>query len=328
MKRIVVLANDDGSEGEGTSADVAEVLESSDLIAGALQASGQYETRRELVKNLADVRRVLDEARPDGVFNLVESLHQDTAFESAVAFIMERRGIPFTGSSSSTLRHCLDKGHSTFMLRKAGVPVPRTEIWRHVKSGQGIPLPAIVKPLRTDASIGITRNAVARDLPSLRTRAGEVIEQFGGAALIQSFVDGREINVGILGNDPPAVLPLREIDFSKFPAGLPKVVTYDAKWTPDSPEYDGTSSVVAALSPDEQRRIANTALSAFLSLSMRDYGRIDIRVDATGCPFVIDLNANCDLNPDAGFMRSCELLGMEHQAVVCRIMEMALARRT
>jgi len=326
MRRIVVLANDDGDEGSGASADVCEVLESGSLIAASLAASGRFETRFELVKTLTDVRRIVAEQRPAGVFNLVESLHKSTAFESAVAYMLEQEGIPFTGSSSITLRNCLDKGWSTYLLNQAGVSVPRTEIWRTVRSGEDVPLPAIVKPLRTDASIGITKDAVARDVFALRRRAGEVIEEFGGVALIQEFVDGREINVGFLGNEPPISLPLREIDFSQFPVGLPRIVTYDAKWTPESLEYEGTSSEIANLSDEEQRAIVHTARRAFLTLGMRDYGRVDIRVDKAGRPHVIDLNANCDLNPDAGFMRSCELAGMDHPEVVNRIMDMALAR--
>jgi len=326
MRKVIVLANDDGAEGSGLSADVCEVLESGGLIAQSLAASGRFETRFECAKTVADVRQIIATQQPDGVFNLVESLHQNTAFESAVAYLLEQEGIPFTGSSSSVLRNCLDKGWSTHVLNRAGVSVPWTEIWATVRSGDGVPLPAIVKPLRTDASIGITKDAVVWDVASLRKRAGEVIEEFGGAALVQAFVDGREINVGILGNNPPMALPLREIDFSQFPPGLPRVVTYDAKWTPSSPEYEGTSSEVANLPDDERRSIVHTATRAFITLGMRDYGRIDIRVDRSGRPHVIDLNANCDLNPDAGFMRSCELAGMDHQEVATRIMDMALGR--
>jgi len=139
-------------------------------------------------------------------------------------------------------------------------------------------------------------------------------------------VDGRELCVSFLGNDPRTALPLREISFGPSFAGRPRIVSYLAKWDPTTPEFHDTSSGACELPPDVAARVVACARRAFEALGCRDYGRVDLRLDADGTPYVIDVNPNCDLHPEAGFARAAGAAGIGYGALIARLLENALAR--
>jgi ribosomal protein S18 acetylase RimI-like enzyme len=167
------------------------------------------------------------------------------------------------------------------------------------------PPPLIVKPLRTDASEGIDATSVIHEGGADRVAAvaRRIHEQFGQPALAEQFIDGREVNVSLIERDGSlAVLPLAEIDFSAFAPSQPRIVDYAAKWIEDSFAYRNTPRrIPAALDETVACRVRECARAAWNALGCRDYVRVDIRVDAQGTPFVIEVNANPDISPDAGF---------------------------
>lgn len=324
--RLVVLASDDREALGGDRPDVREVIEAAADIRDGLRSQGFPDATLYLARDLGDVRRMLSSQRPDVVFNLIESLKGNEAWEPAVAALLERSGVAYTGSPAPALRACLDKDLCMRCLARNGVPVPRSEVRDPANATEPFPFPAFVKPRRTDGSVGIDGGSVVHDVSSLALRVRHLCATFGGEALVQEYLPGREINVAILGDTHPEPLWPAEIDFKGFPEDVPHIVTYRAKWDEDSQEFSGTVSLRANLEPDLERRILRIALSAFRVLGVRDYGRVDMRLDAHGRPRVIEVNPNSDLAPGTGIARQAARQGIEHAELVARVAGFAVAR--
>jgi D-alanine-D-alanine ligase len=181
-----------------------------------------------------------------------------------------------------------------------------------------------------DASVGITEQNMVRSVASLRTRAAELMREYRQGVLAERFIDGREVNVTLLGNGAELrVLPLHEIDFGAMPSERPKIVSYAAKWDEAHVDFAGTKpvplrDVPAALAT----AIEVTARGAWAALGLRDYGRVDLRVDAAGIPWVIDVNPNCDISPDAGVARAAAAAGSSYVELIDSIAQVAWRRIT
>jgi D-alanine-D-alanine ligase len=195
-----------------------------------------------------------------------------------------------------------------------------------LETGGNLRLPLFVKPLRTDASIGIGTDSLVHDATSLMKRVATIHETCDDAALAEEYIEGREFYVGILGNRQPRAFPPIEMDFSGLPEGAPRVLDSKAKWAEDSPEYKGTKSVLAEL-PDELRaKIQKAALDAYRALRVRDYGRVDLRLTDSGEIYVIEVNANCYLEQSGEFASSAAAAGMDYPTLINRIVELAAER--
>lgn len=334
--RVGVLVNDDGAlaAGGGDEA-VAASLEAATAIAAALGRAGRDVA---LVRAPGDPAALLAAVRAADAacwFNLCESLRGDARLEAAVAWLLELEGVAYTGSPPRALALALEKPLCRAALREAGVPVPRGAVLARPDdplAGPAPPRPGrrwIVKPAREDASHGVALESVVAGEAAARARAAWVIETFRQPALVEEWIDGRELNVSLLEGPDGAleVLPLAEIDFSAWPAGAPRVVTYDAKWRPDSPEYRGSPSVAAGpLEPALAARVREVARAAFRAVGLRDYGRVDLRLCPADGPLVIDVNPNPDLSPDAGLARAAARGGLPHDDLCRTLVDRALAR--
>jgi D-alanine-D-alanine ligase len=190
--------------------------------------------------------------------------------------------------------------------------------------------PAIVKPAREDASVGICSASVVHNQAALEQRVAFVLENYRQPALVEEFIEGREIYVSILErvDDEPMVFPFFEIDFSDMPRDRPNIVSFEGKWVEDSVEYKGTRPVRCEGLPTELRaHIAKTALKSFRAVGLRDYGRIDFRLSPAGVPYVIDVNPNCDLSDLAGgYSRAAKAAGLSYNELILRIVTLALTR--
>lgn len=274
------------------------------------------------------VSRLLDEP-PDLVFNLCESLAGDARGELAVPAILDTLGLPYTGSPAVALALALHKHKAREMLRAAGVPVPQGAVVRRLEDLDrlDLPFPLMVKPAREDASVGISRHSVVRDAAELLRQVAFVLDTHRQEVVVERYIEGREIYAALLGNEPPQLLPLTEIDFSQMPGDRPRIVTYEAKWESDSVEWAGTTPRLVELGdPLVRARVEEVARAAFHALELRDYGRIDLRLDEAGTPWVIDVNANCALAPDAGYARAAAAAGLPYDEMIGRIAEIARAR--
>lgn len=301
-----------------------------DLLAALGAQPGCVVVHHEVAR-AADVERAVRAFRPDAVFNACETLYGDSKNEPLVPLLLKRLSVSFTGSPAPALRQCLRKGDATEALRAAGVPVPITlRLDREPTRASlpaGLPYPAIVKPDREDGSVGIDESSVVHDDEALVRAASAVIRDLGQPALVQQFVDGRELAIALLGWPEPRVLPPGEIAFDPdVYDGRARVLTYSSKWEEGSTDYGATRSVAATASPALAARVCAVARRAFRALGMRDYGRVDLRLDDGGRPFVIDVNPNCDLSADGGFMRAARRAGLDHAAAVGAILNGALAR--
>lgn len=276
-------------------------------------------------RTLANLRA----ARVDIVFQLVESIDGDARFEAAAEWLLEWARIPYTGTGPIATTLALQKPLTRAVLIAHGVPVPRG----FVVERADFVLPDvflaesnarwIVKPSREDASHGIALASVVRGERELRARCEYVLERYAQPALVEEFVDGREFNASILGQGADSeVLPLAEIDYSRFPKGVPTLVTFDAKWDPASPEYKGSMPIaVTGLAPELEVAIRDVAVRAYNAIGLRGYGRIDVRVHPERGPLVLDVNPNPDISPDAGLARAAERGGLSYEELIARIID-------
>jgi len=238
--------------------------------------------------------------------------------------VLELFKVPFTGASSYTTAVCLRKHVVNGMLEKAGLPVPRFASLRRGDPLVSVGFPAIVKPAAEDASLGIEQRSVVRTTKQLADRVEAMLDLWD-EVVVQRYIDGREVNVGILGE---TVLPIGEIDFSRMPPGRWRIVTYTSKWEAGSIDDLGAAPRCPARLPaklaNEVRRVA---LRAWKLAGGFGYGRVDMRIDNQGRPWILEVNANPDIAPDAGMARMARVAGIEYPALIRNICELALTRR-
>ncbi|MBN1360407.1 MAG: GNAT family N-acetyltransferase [Sedimentisphaerales bacterium] len=266
------------------------------------------------------------------VFNLVEGFWENAEQANLVPSVVRSFGKACTGNDTRGLLLSLDKWQSKNLLVAAGLPVPKGLL---VHPGQSVPVrelfegPYIVKPVGTDASEGIDRTSVIRKPGrALRDAVRRIHDRWSEPALIEQYIEGRELNISVIGRDGAVnVLPLAEIDFSAFEADRPRIVGYEAKWLADSFEYHNTPRVIPAPLPKRlAERIRALAKDACRALSCEHYCRVDFRLDRANRPYVLEVNANPDISPDAGFAAAIEAAGMSYEAFVKLTIDNALAR--
>ena len=209
--------------------------------------------------------------------------------------------------------------------------------------------PYFLKLAHEDASIGIEARNRVENASQLSERASELLAKYRQPVVAEKFIAGREVNVTVIGNrrrggspertegsnDAPTeartdeldILPLHEIDFAAMPEGSPHIVSYAAKWDENHSDYAGTLPVpLRDVAPETEAAICRAAKAAFVALGLRDFGRVDLRIDEAGEPWVIDVNPNCDLSPDAGVARAAAYAGIAYPQLVGRICEIAWRR--
>jgi D-alanine-D-alanine ligase len=304
-----------------------------DQIKGALIADGHEVSAIAVDRDLPETIRALTENRPDLVFNVAESYAGKSALEGSVAGLLNLLDLRYTGSSQTGLTLAGDKSISTKVLRANGVKTPESmTLFRgNVESVGKLAFPLIVKPPQEDASLGITGKSVVKDLQELFQQLDTLHQEYASPILVEEFIDGREFYVGVLGNDRPRPLPPMEMDFTGFPADKPRIASWAAKWGDDGEgsgaEYAGTKSVFPQdLDDDLLERMHAVALDAFQALRLRDYARVDMRVNPAGEIYVLEINPNCYLEKDAEFARAAAKSGLAYDALIGRIVELATAR--
>jgi D-alanine-D-alanine ligase len=333
--RILVVFNRDfeDARADPDNRSREDIRGTADDVLDVLAREGFAVDELGITNDLLGAAETIDHFAPDAVFNLCESIGGDAAMEPLVPLLLERAGIVYTGSPPLALTLALHKHKAKDVLRGAGVPTPEalTLVTPDV-SAITLPFPLIVKPAREDASVGISRHSVVHDREALERQVKLVISRYRQPALVERYIEGREIYVSMLGRSdgPPQLLPFHEIDFSAMPADRPRIVSFDGKWDESSPEYEGTKPVPClGLSAAVEAEIGRVARMAFASMELRDYGRLDVRLAADGTPYVIDVNPNCDLSAAAGgFARAGRAAGLDYDELIRRIVDLALTRRS
>jgi D-alanine-D-alanine ligase len=307
------------------------VIEEREQVEKALQHKGYHTSLFNIDGDIKRLINFIEVQKPDLIFNLCESLMGESLHEMHVAGIYELMNIAYTGAATLALGTCLNKVRTKEILRAHGIPTAQHIISANVEACHideaHLHFPFIVKPIHEDASIGIENSSVVYDIQSLQKQIAYILKTFDEPALVEEYIEGRELNAAIIGNEQPTLLPISEIDFSKLPSGYPKIVTYNAKWVEGTPEYDGTvGTCPAQLEPDVEQRVREVALHAYRLMDIRDYARVDIRLDASNTPYVLEVNPNPDISCDAGFARSARTAGMTFEDMIVKIVETALER--
>ncbi len=256
-------------------------------------------------------------------FNLLEGLGSRADLEPEAVAILERLGYRHTGSSPETMALCLNKARTKRLLTSLGIPTPSFQLCDDANVEFHVPLPAIVKPVAEDASLGIDDGAVVTTVEELRRRVEYVVRTYREPALVEEFVEGREFNVALWGNGTAECLPLAEIDYSSFPDPLRRICSYAAKWEPEREEYHNTPVTCPAdVASPLAERIRGVAIAAYEAAGCRGYARVDMR-ERGGQPYVLEINPNPDISPDAGFARAALAGGYPYPQMVEKILELA-----
>ena len=298
-------------------------------VASAIASDGLHTaTLMPTEGDFSELKAKLEDLQPSCVFNMCESLGNDARLETALPTVLDLMGIPYTGSPPDALSAALYKDRVKQRLLQAGVPTPQGVLLENADAPCDLPFPLIVKPSREDGSAGIWAKSVVHDETSLREGVTELLNMFKAPVLVEQYLDGREFNVALLGYPQARVLPLQEIDFSNLPEEQPRIVSYDAKWKTGSVEDLGTQPVMHPdVPPALAARMRKAATEACRAVGVRDYGRVDIRLTSSGVPYVIDVNPNCDLSPDAGYARAAQSVGIDYPALMRLLVRYALRRK-
>jgi D-alanine-D-alanine ligase len=330
--RVAVVFNDDaGALAAGEAKDriaLAGAASMAGAISRAVAERGHFAVAIPIRADIIEAAATLAAARPAVVFNVCEGFAGRARLEGAVAGVLDLLGLAYTGSPPETLYLAQDKARMKAVLAAAGVRVPSGGV---LSSADGplppdLRFPCFVKTRFEDASHGIADSNLCADEASLRRRAGELIASWRQDVLVEEFLPGREFNVALLEGVEVQVLPISEIDFTRLAPGKPRVLTYDAKWLEDSPDYQKTPVICpAAIDAPLRDAIAATARAAWAAAGCRGYARVDIRLDPDGRPVVLEVNPNPDISPDAGFARSASRAGIAHDELIDRIIGLALS---
>lgn len=298
-------------------------------IRDALKNNGYQVTLLEADQNFIEK---LKSAHVDFVFNIAEGI-QGESRESHIPAILEMMGIPYTGSGVLSQAITLSKTRTKEILTYYKVPTPRYQAFRSLKQkfDGKLKFPLIVKPDAEGSSVGITNDSVVHNTKELYSQIERILTTYSGPALVEEFCSGREFTVGILGNDPPRILPIIEVTFDHLPPNLVKMDSYESKWV-----YDAVDNVhdplrcPAKIPPKLQRLIENIALKTYLVLNCNDFCRIDMRLNKKGIPQVLEINALAGLNPNPDFHSrfpyACNKAGISYDEMIIEILNAGIER--
>ncbi|MFN8652089.1 MAG: ATP-grasp domain-containing protein [Gemmatimonadales bacterium] len=313
----------DGGWDTWDAKDVASVVDSVKEVQIALKARG-HETTLVAVRRPDDFGWLSRVRRADLIFNLCEGIGGHSRYEDFVVSTLELTGVPYTGCKPWAVSVAHRKHVANTLLSRNGVSIPRFQLAAGNKVPPDLTLPVIVKPAAEDASVGIDTSSVCTTKRALKKRLAEMSEQWE-EVLVQEYVAGREFNVGFIGE---TALPIAELCFDNMPEGSWPILTYAAKWDVGSPEDLGSVPVCPADLPSEvQKRIVAVARQGWEELcGAEGYGRVDLRVDAQGQPYILEVNPNPDISDSAGLSRMAKARGWEYDELIARIVDEALSR--
>jgi D-alanine-D-alanine ligase len=267
----------------------------------------------------------------DLIFNLTESYAGDDTKDMNLAAYLELLDKPYTGADPHALYLAQDKSlaKKVFQFHKIRTPYFAVSYKGRTDHAHDIEFPLIVKPASEDGSIGIDASSVVESVKELMEKIHDIHEQFDSPALIEEYIEGREIYAAILGEEKPEALPLVELDLSKLPEGTPHIAGSDVKWEKDSEAYKRTRTrVVEDLDEKTTERLQEKAVAAYQALKLRDYGRVDMRLTPKGEIYVIEANPNPWLSSGAEFAMAARKSGRTYTDLMRDIVDLAMARYT
>lgn len=327
MKVAVIYDATSASQADSDLQEALDIREEAEEITDRLKSSGFEACLVGIDIPIFNSFQKLVKVKPDLVFNLCEGLGDDSTFEIYMASFLEAMKIPFTGTGPLGLGLCRDKFVTKGLLNLHRIPTPKCiliEVNQKIVRN-GLEYPLIVKPVHEDGSFGIDEHSVVWEDRSLRAKVSAIHDKFNQAAMVEEYIDGREFNVSILGNDPFIFVQIREIRFAS--SCEPKIVSYQAKWEKESEVYQGTVSVKAEhLRSAIRKEIMESAIRCFKIFNLRDYARVDFRLGESRIPYVIDINPNPCLSKDSGMSMAAQENGLEYGKLIGKIASLGLSR--
>ena len=301
-------------------------IQEADKLASALHELGHPVTTVAVCD--ADLAACLKSYDPAAwiVFNWCEELPGIPHSDALVAEILEASGFTYTGPTPEVLRLSWDKGEMKQLLEAQGLPTPRWRIYTTADPGDWSCFPAMVKPAQEHCSLGVTTDAVVRNVDDLRARIAYILHEFKQPALVEDFIDGREFHVSLWGNGEVQMLPVAEMDFSRFDDVRDRLCTYESKFNPGSRHYEEIQlRLPAPLTEAEEDLLYRTARAAYEADRCRDLARLDIRL-RDGVFYILDINPNPDISSDASMACAAEIAGFSFGAMGSRLIHLAAVR--
>lgn len=272
---------------------------------------------------LSEIKR----EKPDLIFNLSEAFGGNRKFEPHIASIIELLGIPYTGAPAAALQISKDKGLAKKILTYHRIKVPHFFISRKAapaRSLNDLRFPVFIKPLNLEASEGISQLSFAETKKDALERIRYLHDRFETDVIVEEYIEGRELYVGVIGNERLSGLPARELFFREVADGEPKFASFKAKWDDDYRKKWGIRTGSAQLTEEIATRLEATCKKIFRVLGLSGYGRIDLRLTASGEIFCIEANPNPSIEKDGDFALSAIKSGMTYDELIQKIINLAL----
>jgi D-alanine-D-alanine ligase len=328
--RVLVVYNDPVLPVDHPDAESEhEILEATDEVVRELSDAGFATFQLGLYNDPADMVTGIRQYRPDVVFNLFEGTAERPETEAVVAGYLDWVEIPYTGSPYPALCLARDKALSKHLFQGAGLPTPPFQVVEELPVPPcRLRWPVIVKPAQQDASVGLDQGSVVTNQQQLEDRVALLMERYPGEpVMIEQFIAGRELNVALVDFPELHALPISEILFLDKDPGRWPIVTYDAKWKPESRDCVMTPpQYPAKVDPLLAEALTDLSTRAFKLTGCRDYARCDFRVTPAGEVFLLEVNPNPDYHPSAGFTNALKAAGKTHAQFTVDLAHRALAR--
>ena len=299
----------------GARPDEADTLAQVGHVSAALRDSGWSVCVLAADLNLAAMQQEIKRQKPTLVFNLVESLGGDGQLIHLVPALLRSCRVPFTGAGAEAIYLSSQKRLAKRIMRANGIPTPQDFGPGEAHCGETGSW--IVKSVWEHASFGLDDGCVVNSLPAAQKRFRTCAARHGGEWFAEEYIDGREFNLSLIEvNGRPELLPIAEMTFVDYPLRKPRIVGYAAKWDETAPEYHATQRVFASLPATEMETLGKAALQCWRVFELKGYARVDIRMDSAGIPWVLEINANPCLTPDAGFVAAATASGRNYRQLI------------
>lgn len=269
--------------------------------------------------------------RPDLIFNLSEAFRGNRKFEPHIASLFELMEIPFTGTGANALGICKNKGLAKKILTFHGIAVPDFLVSRKaapLRSIGKLKFPVFIKPLNLEASEGISQLSFATNAEDALERVKYLHGKYETDVIVEEYIEGREIYVGVIGNERLMTLPPRELLFTEVPDGEPKFASFRAKWDDNYRKKWGIKTDYAKLDESLANRIEDVCKNAYRALGLRGYARIDLRIRPDGEIVCLEANPNPSVEKDSDFALSAVKSGMSYEELVGKIVSLGLGADT
>jgi D-alanine-D-alanine ligase len=333
-KKLKVLVLFDGVRPTKIDEDLSKEMKTEDWkteanVMAALVELGHTAEHLAIFDDVDLVRQKMESFAPDVLFNLVEQFKNNPGFDQNIVSLLEMQGVPFTGCGATGLTLCKHKGISKKILGHHGIATPNFVViprGQRIGGPRKLKFPILVKPVKDEASYGISQASFVQNEEQFRERIAFIHEKHNSDAIAEEYIDGRELYVGLMGNTRLTVFPIRELIFREVPPNEPKIATYKAKWDEEYRKRWGLDGQFAEdLEPALVAEIEQMCKDIYRLLTIDGYARIDLRLAADNKIYFIEANPNPHLASDEDFAQSAERAGLKYPQLINSIIRLGMS---